>query len=517
MFNLPRPPRAKSCAAPRHPARARRAAVAIAIAMSCSVGSALAAPAYTITDLGTLPGFASSGAFGINAFGQVSGSASTDPAIGTGTIHGLLWTPTRANAIAGVFTDLGLATTGLANGMKINDYGQVAMNVGAPSELGYLWTPTSANATTGAAHPLALPFSGGAVYGLNNLGQVVGGGGAWGPYVWTPDVRNGTTGAINQSVAQGSNGPYLASGYNCHCTAAAINDAGQVAGSLFVGPYSRHIVHGNGAVTFPAMNPYDFGTFGGTDLVGPAFLASASEGSGGFESINAAGHAAGSRVFVDAQGNISSLPVYWDGAVFHGIGGGTGLSAHAINNRDDVVGETWLPSSPLQAGGFLYRGGVLTELRSLVDPALGWRIDHARAINDAGQIVGDGLVNGIRHAYLMTPNAADLSAQLLTTRSGLRYSAALHRWLQTVTVTNTGAAAVTGPISLVLTGLGSGVSLSNPTGATTAITPVGRPYVDSAAVSIGTGASAVVQLVFDDPQSLPITYGTQVLAGPGLR
>ncbi len=199
-----------------------------------------------------------------------------------------------------------------------------------------------------------------------------------------------------------------------------------------------------------------------------------------------------------------------------GIGGGSGLSAHGINNNDDVVGETWLPSNPLQSG-FLYSKGVLIELRSLIDPALGWRIGRAYGINDAGQIVGIGRLNGVQRAYLMTPNAADVSAQLMTARSGLRYSAALHRWLQTVTITNTGAAAVTGPISLVLTNLASGVSLSNATGTTSVIAPAGRPYADAGVASIAAGASVAVPLIFDDPQAHPITYATQVLSGPGLR
>jgi hypothetical protein len=76
---------------------------------------------------------------------------------------------------------------------------------------------------------------------------------------------------------------------------------------------------------------------------------------------------------------------------------------------------------------------------------------------------------------------------------------------------------VTGPISLVLAGLGNGVSLSNAAGSTSAIGPAGRPYVDAATASLAAGGSVPIQLVFDDPQFLPITYATQVLAGPGLR
>ncbi len=470
---------------------------------------------WVITDLGTLPGFLSSAAFGVNNVGQVTGSTSTDTGVGSGNIHGFLWTPDRPNGLTGAFTDLGVATSGLANGMKINDYGQVAVNVGAPSEIAWLWTPTSANARSGAAVALLGTASPSDGFGLNNLGQVVGGGGPAGPFVWTPNVRNGTSGSINFTVAQGSNGPYDASGYNCHCTPAAINDGGQVAGSLFVGPYARPIIHANGAVSFPASNPYDFGTIGLADLVGPQLDSGLYEGSGAFESINAAGHAAGSRIYVDAQGNINALPVFWDGAAFHPIG--TGLSAHGINNQDEVVGETWLTGLVGQSGGFLYSKGTLTELRTLVDPALGWQIDHARSINDAGQIVGDGLHNGVRHAYLLTPTSVDVSAQVTITRSGLRYDPTLHRWFQTVRLANAGPTTIAGPVSLVLTNLAAGIALATAGGTTSVVAPLGRPWMDAGVASLAPGASATLSLVFNDPANLPVSYATQVLAGPGQR
>ena len=473
------------------------------------------ATAYRITDLGTLAGFASSAAFGINAYGQVSGSASTDTGVGSGNIHGFLWTPVRANVSTGTFTDLGAATTGLANGMKVNNYGQVIVNVGAPSEVAWLWTPTKAHGTAGAAVPLLGAGVTSAGFGLNNLGQVVGGGGPAGPFVWTPNLRNGTTGAINFTVAQGSNGPYDASGYNCHCVPTGINDAGVVAGYLYYGPYGRHTLHHNGGVTFPAQNPYNFGTIGVTDVIAPPADAGQYVGSGGFESVKAFGHAAGSRIYGDAFGHVAAFPVYWDGLVFRIVG--PGLSAHAINNRDAVVGETWLAKSPGQSGGFLYSKGVLTELHSLVDAALGWRIDHASAINDSGQIVGDGLHNGVRHAYLLTPIVVNVSTRVAVATSVPVLDAVTHRWIQTVIISNPGGAAVVGPVSLVLTNLSSGVTLANATGVTSVVAPVGRPYIDAAVASIPAGATVTLTLKFNDATGVPINYAPQVLAGIGPR
>ena len=48
---------------------------------------------------------------------------------------------------------------------------------------------------------------------------------------------------------------------------------------------------------------------------------------------------------------------------------------------------------------------TMQDLNSLLAPSSGpgWELDSANAINDAGQIVGEGLVNGQDHAFLLTP------------------------------------------------------------------------------------------------------------------
>jgi len=127
------------------------------------------------------------------------------------------------------------------------------------------------------------------------------------------------------------------------------------------------------------------------------------------------------------------------------------------------------------------------------------------------------LHNGIRHAYLLTPTSADVSAQVTVTRSGLRYDPAQHRWFQTVTLANAGGNALAGPVSLVLANLAAGISLANASGTTSVVAPFGRPYVDAGVVSLAPGATVSLSLVFNDPANLPVTYATQVLAGPGQR
>ena len=78
----------------------------------------------------------------------------------------------------------------------------------------------------------------------------------------------------------------------------------------------------------------------------------------------------------------------------------------AINGRGDVVGfgDTGGPNS---SRAFLSMdGGTPRDLNDLIDPASGWSLSRAEGINDLGEIVGTGQINGQNHAFLLTPNAA---------------------------------------------------------------------------------------------------------------
>ena len=45
----------------------------------------------------------------------------------------------------------------------------------------------------------------------------------------------------------------------------------------------------------------------------------------------------------------------------------------------------------------------MLDLNDLVDLPAGWTLTYAADINDAGQIVGHGIKNGLKRAYLLTP------------------------------------------------------------------------------------------------------------------
>ena len=100
----------------------------------------------------------------------------------------------------------------------------------------------------------------------------------------------------------------------------------------------------------------------------------------------------------------------WDAAGVHDLGtlGGLNSRAEGINQNGQVVGcalDARGASARLSLRG---RGYVRLERD---DPAdLGWTLQIAMAINDSGQIVGNGMApDGNTRAFLLTPSVARAS------------------------------------------------------------------------------------------------------------
>jgi probable HAF family extracellular repeat protein len=81
--------------------------------------------------------------------------------------------------------------------------------------------------------------------------------------------------------------------------------------------------------------------------------------------------------------------------------GGTSSHATGINDSGKIVGYASTSDNP---HAFLYSGGSMTDLNSLVDLDSGWTLEQANAINNIGQIVGMGRnAAGQGFAFLLTP------------------------------------------------------------------------------------------------------------------
>lgn len=78
--------------------------------------------------------------------------------------------------------------------------------------------------------------------------------------------------------------------------------------------------------------------------------------------------------------------------------------ANDVNSDGIVVGFCLNhpgPDQPRRA--FVWIDGVMTDLNDLIPAGTGWELSEARAINETGQIVGNGILDGQRRAFLLTP------------------------------------------------------------------------------------------------------------------
>jgi probable HAF family extracellular repeat protein len=94
--------------------------------------------------------------------------------------------------------------------------------------------------------------------------------------------------------------------------------------------------------------------------------------------------------------------------------GGTFSGASGINGNGQVVGSSEMTGNAV-THAFSYSDGVMQDLNSLIDPLSTWVLQYAVAINDSGQIAGNGDIDGQLHAFLLTPVPEPSSAVLAAT------------------------------------------------------------------------------------------------------
>jgi probable HAF family extracellular repeat protein len=161
---------------------------------------------------------------------------------------------------------------------------------------------------------------------------------------------------------------------NTYSTAAGINNAGQVVGTVVDSStgLSSGFVYSGGTVSYLAAPTYG-----------------ESYGNG----INNVGQIAGTTFSV-AQGFIPAL--YPSAGTFIHLGtfGGYGSSSMGINDLGQVVGYSFNTGG--QSNAFLYSGGPLVNLGTL-----GGDASVANGINNIGQVVGNSNTSGdAEHAFL---------------------------------------------------------------------------------------------------------------------
>lgn len=168
--------------------------------------------------------------------------------------------------------------------------------------------------------------------------------------------------------------------------ARAIGRNGQVVGESYAaGMESAHAVIFNrdGSVT-------DLGTLGGRH--------SAATG------INDRGDIVGGSGTTMITDRTPHAFLYTNGRM-HDLGtlGGPSSHAGAINNAGTIAGASETAAGALHA--VIWESGTIRDLNDLaVVAARGWtRLYTASAINNKGQITGSGFINGVSHAFVLTP------------------------------------------------------------------------------------------------------------------
>ena len=108
---------------------------------------------------------------------------------------------------------------------------------------------------------------------------------------------------------------------------------------------------------------------------------------------------------------VVSAPAYWDGRHLKLLpmeDGASDGSALGINKSHDAVGferGALNPDDEDQVSQIAveWRDGVSHDLNASLPPASGWKLTRAARINDDGEIIGEGLYNGVRASFLLVP------------------------------------------------------------------------------------------------------------------
>lgn len=198
--------------------------------------------------------------------------------------------------------------------------------------------------------------------------------------------------------------------------------------------------------------------------------------------------------------NDLSFPVSWQGQDV-----GSGLRDYTIYVSDNGGAFTpWLSNTTSTKAIFTGVAGHTYAFYSTARDNV-FNLENAHVLPDTMTTIAKSV-------------ATDVTSKVNIKRSGFRLNKTTNRFVQTVTLTNTSGAAITGAVSLTLDSLSANAMLFGKSGVTSATTPSGSPYLDVQTGDLAAGATVTVTLEFtNSDNSKGITYTARVLAGPGSR
>lgn len=320
---------------------------------------------YKITNLGTLDTYST--AYGINDYGYVVGYSGNNAFFYDGE------------------SMYGLGTLGgdLSSAKDINNNGHV---------IGYSRTgpglPQHAFLYDGTTmHDLGSLGGSCWAYGVNDNGKVVG-------VSYVSSYRSGFlydgTAMYNLSELCGA-----------YVYAYDINNKDQIVGSQWVlGGETSH------AFLYDGTKVHDLGTLGGTE--------SSANG------INEIGQVVGTS---EITGDIAVHGFFFDGEIMHDLGtlGGTFSNAEAINDKGQIIGIS-RTAGDISLRPYLYDGEKMIDLDDFLPANNNWELKYAYDINNSGQIVGQGIIDGENRAFLMTPVLPNFNPVALAGEDKIAYA-----------------------------------------------------------------------------------------------
>jgi len=310
--------------------------------------------------------------------------------------------------------------------MAINDRGQVA---GGYKDHAFLWSKGRMR-DLGALPPTGpedYAFS--VAYGLNNRGIIVGSSGSFGPITMSglefarriitkngalrqltdqnesfiPYAINDAGQVVGLNAYQGffyTNGKLIPIGIFSSVTngtrslARSLNQHGQVVG------WSTVRIHQKAKHSYLATHAFLWQRHGKSARMRDLGSLPGWANSYAY-SINGQGEVAGSvsdaNDDTDGVERVSHAAAFlWRGGRMISLGRLPHSEAFGINDSTAIVGTS-------DAHAFLWTQGKMLDLNACLPAASGWTLEEARAINNRGQIVGSGRMQGQEHMFLLTP------------------------------------------------------------------------------------------------------------------
>jgi len=344
----------------------------------CCAFTAASAQRYTVTDLGVLPNYRYGVTYpaAINEAGQVTGASISNFAVAPGvpTPEAFLYSDGEMTALSGINSN-GYAITGDPRDrdedrrkLRVAGYAQFAL---APPHaflyedhlLRDLGTLPGGNESGANA--------------VNSLGEVAGSSFNGDGVIVAFLYRHGNM--ISLGIPPGGIGS----------TAYGINNWGDVTGSVMM----PELI--NQAFLYHDGKMIGLGTLPGATGSDATAINDAVEITGRSYSSNFQFE----HAFLWSKGKMIDLGV---------LPNGTTSEANSINAWGQVVGGATVNSSPYPTTvAFLYSDGKMRDLNDMIAANSGWVLFDATGINNRGQIVGTGTLNGVLDGFLLSPNCGD--------------------------------------------------------------------------------------------------------------